>query len=90
MKQTSIRQTQRAVTYQDGAELRTLLRLSFYAGLKRRPPQQLISMPSYVRAVERHFALKSRNAARAMLAVVEGFDNWSALVAAMMREASPK
>lgn len=70
----------------DFTELRLLTRVAFYASLKRRAPLQLRSVPSYVRAVQRKLDLPSRNAARAVLASIEGFDNWRDLVREMMQE----
>lgn len=67
-------------------ELRLLARVEFYRALGRRPPTQLKSLPSYVRSVQRHFDLPSRNQARFVLARLEGFDSWRDLVAEMMSE----
>lgn len=67
-------------------ELRSLMRLAFYASLNRRAPQRLVSVPSYVRAVRKHFDLTSGNQARQYLAQVEGFTSWNQLMAAMLKE----
>lgn len=69
-------------------ETRYLLRLAFYAGLGRRAPDQLISTPSYVKAVKRKFNLQSGNQARQMLAEVEGFKSWTQLMVAMLKQAN--
>lgn len=66
------------------AETRILLRRAFYSSLHRKTPRSLIFLPSYVRAVQRQFGLSSRNQARAMLAEVEGFDSWRALMNAAL------
>lgn len=64
---------------------RPLARLEFYMSLGRRAPTKLISVPSYVHAVKRHYKLVSGNQARAMLAEIEGFSSWHSLMAAMLR-----
>lgn len=67
-------------TDDDSTELRALARIAFYASLGRRCPQRLISVPSYVKAVKRKFRLVSGNAARQILATVEGYKDWSDLM----------
>lgn len=67
-------------------ELRALARLAFYASLRRRAPQQLVSIPSYVKAVKRHLHLESGNQARLILARIEGFKDWPSLTATMLRQ----
>lgn len=70
----------------DMGELRRLARLEFYASLRRRAPVQLVSIPSYVKAVKRHFQLSSGNQARQILATIEGYKDWPALMSAMLRQ----
>lgn len=61
------------------------LRLLFYASIARRPPTDLRSAPAYVSSVQRRYELPSRNAAREMLAQIEGFNDWRALMRAALR-----
>lgn len=67
-------------TDDDLVEIRALARVAFYASLGRRCPQRLTSVPSYVKAVKRKFRLVSGNAARQILATVEGYKDWSDLM----------
>lgn len=69
----------------DMDEFRRLARLEFYASLRRRAPVQLVSIPSYVKAVKRQLHLSSGNQARQVLATIEGYKDWPALMAAMLR-----
>lgn len=66
--------------------LRRLMRIAFYASVGRRPPVSLRAMPSYIRSVQRHFKLDSRNKARAMLAEVEGYESWAELAKDLLNE----
>lgn len=69
------------------AEFRTLLRRAFYSTLGRRPPRLLVHLPGYVRKVQAHYDLPSKNRARAILAEVEGFDSWrEAMGAAILQQ----
>lgn len=69
-------------------EMQHLMRKAFYASLNRRVPTSLLSLPSYVRSVQKHFDLPSRNQARAMLAQVEGFRNWKDVMEHMLHAVS--
>lgn len=63
-------------------ETRRLMRVAFYADLGRQPPTAISHMPSYVRAVKRKWDLMYNNSARQLLAEIEGFPNWEAMMAA--------
>lgn len=79
-------QTQSELDGFDMDEFRRLARCEFYASLRRRAPVQLVSIPSYVKAVKRQFHLVSGNQARQVLATIEGYKDWPALMAAMLRQ----
>lgn len=60
------------------------LRLLFYASIGRRAPLDLRSMPAYVVSTQRRYHLVSKNAARELLAHVEGHRSWSSLMRAAL------
>lgn len=55
---------------------RRLMRIAFYRDLGRKPPTSPAHLPSYVRAVKKHWGLQFNNSARRLIAYVEGFDSW--------------
>lgn len=63
-------------------ETRRLMRAAFYADIGRKPPTRTDHMPSYVRAVKLKWELLYNNSARQLLAEIEGFPNWDALMKA--------
>lgn len=63
-------------------EIRRLMRQRFYADLNRGVPTSIAQMPSYVRAVQKHWGMQYRNSARRLLAQIEGFSSWEEMMAA--------
>lgn len=63
-------------------ETRQLMRRAFYADLSRQPPTDISHMPSYVRAVRKKWGLLYNNSARQLLAEIEGFPTWEAMMSA--------
>lgn len=61
-------------------EIRRLMRRAFYAELGRQPPTAIPHMPSYVRAVKKKWGLLYNNSARQLLAEIEGFPTWEAMM----------
>lgn len=57
------------------------MRLAFYNDLGRSPPTDISHMSSYVRAVQRRWALRYRNSARQLLASIEGYRSWDEMMA---------
>lgn len=64
-------------------EARRLLRVAFYKDCHRAPPTSVAHMPGYVRAVKKHWNLQYNNSARQLLAEVEGFQNWTEMMAVL-------
>lgn len=69
---------------QETARIYGRLRFLFYAAVGRRQPNDLRSLPSYVNSVKRRFNLVSGNEARQVLAHVEGYVNWAAVMDAAL------
>lgn len=63
-------------------EFKAGVRIGFYTTLVRRVPRLLRYLPSYVTACQKHYGLPSRNAARRMLAMVEGYSSWASMMKA--------